>query len=695
MKTIPYRTIILGDMSAHYILDQETGVMELRILPSYVTEESAPCVRKNLDSFIQVYLDGDQRPSGYAGGISMRQNGTVQLLRLQRQTVQTRRNGTVVVCTEMRHPSGCAFMNYVQWDGKHPVLSTWTEVENQGNKDMSLEMISSFSLGGVTGVKPGHLRLHRLQSAWSMEGRLRTEFLEEMNLEQSWARYGVRCERFGQVGSLPVNHWFPWMVLEDTERQIFWGCQLAHHASWQMEIYRQDDVVALSGGLADYEFGHWKKTLTPGEKFTTPLAFLTVCHANRIVNVSHRLLTAMEGTLSKRPLPLLFNEYCTTWGHPSQAKIQQMLPLLQQRNFTHFVIDAGWYKPENKDWDKALGDYYVSRELFPDGIKTVANAIRESGMVPGIWFEPETVGETSEAYWQEAHLLKRNGVVITTQARRFRDMRDPWVQQILHHKITEFLRENGFGYVKLDYNDTIGIGCDGAESLGEGLRQNMEAAYMLLKMLKLAMPHLEIEVCASGGHRLEPKTLMAVDYASFSDAHECAAIPIVAANLHLVMQPGQMQVWAVLRKGDSLTRIVYSLTAAMLGCMCISGDITELTQTQWETVDLGIAFYRQASEVIRQGISYRFGPKVLCYNAPEGWQGVLRLGKNGVALLILHQFGGQPLAEIRMPLQSGYKWMIKLVYGNKQSFQIQDNNAVWRPTEVMSGIAVLLLHENI
>ena len=43
------------------------------------------------------------------------------------------------------------------------------------------------------------------------------------------------------------------------------------------------------------------------------------------------------------------------------------------------------------------------------------------------------------------------------------------------------------------------------------------------------------ELCASGDHRLEPGMLGLFDFASLSDAHECTAIPIVAANLHRVM----------------------------------------------------------------------------------------------------------------------------------------------------------------
>ena len=101
----------------------------------------------------------------------------------------------------------------------------------------------------------------------SQEGRLLTQTLEELQLEPSWAMGAVRCERFGQVGSMPVNHYFPFLAVEDMENHVFWGAQIAHPASWQMEIYRRDENLAVSGGLADREFGHWKKSVAPGERF--------------------------------------------------------------------------------------------------------------------------------------------------------------------------------------------------------------------------------------------------------------------------------------------------------------------------------------------------------------------------------------------------------------------------------------------
>ena len=150
-------------------------------------------------------------------------------------------------------------------------------------------------------------------------------------MEPSWARHGVRWERFGQVGSLPVNGWFPWMVLEDAENGVFWGCLLAHNASWQMEVCRQDDAVALTGGLADYGFGHWRKTLRPGARFQSPPAYLTVCRGKDVDDAARRLVHAMDADIPAAPLPLFFNEYCTTWGVPSAQSVTAQLACLRAR----------------------------------------------------------------------------------------------------------------------------------------------------------------------------------------------------------------------------------------------------------------------------------------------------------------------------------------------------------------------------
>ena len=186
-------------------------------------------------------------------------------------------------------------------------------------------------------------------------------------------------------------------------------------------------------------------------------------------------------------------------------------------------------------------------------------------MIPGIWFEWEVAGSNSAAFKLADRMLKRDGVPITCGERRFWNLGDPGAINYLSEKVIGLLVECGFGYMKIDYNETIGIGCDGAESLGEGLRQQVEGYHRMLDILRLRLPYLVIENCASGGHRLEPSIMAKHAMGSFSDAHECLEIPIIAANLHSLILPRQSQIWAVLRKEDDAHRLVYSLAATFLG----------------------------------------------------------------------------------------------------------------------------------
>lgn len=91
-----------------------------------------------------------------------------------------------------------------------------------------------------------------------------------------------------------------------------------------------------------------------------------------------------------------------------------------------------------------------------------------------------------------------------TLVRRFWDMRQEEVISYLEDKVVGILKRYGFGYLKIDYNDNIGIGCEGAESLGEGLRQSVEVSRRFFERIRRKIPELVIENCSSGGHRLKP-----------------------------------------------------------------------------------------------------------------------------------------------------------------------------------------------
>lgn len=691
--------IQLGDMLL--IFEQETDYRRVGfyMIPADMKEKDVSSKKfYRINSLAQLKLVGDIYPNCYGSGQTMHNCETANLFEYDSQTTEEA-EGKTYIRTVMKDQRGYGLVNVITWYHGEDSFEMKNIFTNNSEDTVTLEMLSSFEMGNVTpfveGIATDTLLVHRLRSKWSHEGRLVTETVEDLQLEPSWSNWSVGVERFGQRGSMPVMKYFPFVAVEDTKNQVLWGVQLAHEASWQMEIYRQDDGLHLSGGLADREFGHWMKEIRAGESFETPKAILSVCQGD-IDLLCHRLVSAGEkyveaGPEEEQNLPIIFNEYCTTWGCPSHENIAGTIDAIRNKGFDYFVIDCGWFKEDDVPWDISMGDYNVSDTLFPEGLDKTVSLIRDAGMRPGIWFEIDNVGPAAKAYQYTDHLLKRDGRPLTTYSRRFFDMQDPWVKEYLTEKVIGTLRQYGFGYMKMDYNDTIGIGCDGKESLGEGLRQNMEASVDFVRQVKEELPDLVLENCSSGGHKLEPLMMSLCAMASFSDAHETEEIPIIAANLHRAILPRQSQIWAVIRQKDSLKRIGYSIANTFLGRMCLSGDVTELTSEQWDVIERGIAFYREITPVIQKGMTRRQGSKITSDRHPQGYQVVVRTGDRGETLVVIHCFYGSLPEVIPVDLTGCATEIVNTYsYDKKAEIEVKGDTLFYHPSENMCAVAVHL-----
>lgn len=720
-QPVIHRAVQCGAITALYVRDAATGRLGLWLVPARLRAKVAarrafltgvevegigPLLNGapglpawGVDALVQVKARGEGEPAGFAQGRTLRNSPTVDRLKLESQRVHRGRGGLRVRTTFRHEGHGWRAHHDLIWPKDAGYLESSVTVENTAQEPVTLEQLASFSLGGISCFAPddapGRLQLHRFRSAWSSEGRLETRAFEDLLLEPSWAGYGVRCERFGAVGGLPTNGFFPCAAIEDTAAGVTWGAQLAHPGSWQLEVYRRDDLAAFSGGLADREFGHWFKTMQPGESFTSPVAWIT-CVQGGLDDCCAALTAAQAAPLSKLPrserdLPVLFNEWTTSWGNPNHGNMTALAASLQGSGIKYLVMDSGWYKPAGGTWDSAQGDWIPNAAMYPQGLRATADAIRACGLIPGIWFEMEVVGSASPLFHRTDLLLHRDGQPITAGTRRFLDLRKPAVVEHLAGKVIGTLKAGNFGYLKVDYNENIGLGADGAESPGEALRQHLEGVVAFFKRLRAEIPHLVIENCSSGGHRLEPTMMGLTAMSSFSDAHECREIPIIAANLHRLMQPAQSQVWAVLRHFADLRRTLYLLAGGFLGRLCLSGDFATLRPEQRALVAEAIALYRRAAPIIDRGRSYHHGPAVRAYRHAEGWQAVVRVGATGRQILVVaHTFAKPGVATVRMPLPKG-DWRLGGTLAEKASApKLTAGELRWQPKGEWAAAVALL-----
>ena len=181
--------------------------------------------------------------------------------------------------------------------------------------------------------------------------------------------------------------------------------------------------------------------------------------------------------------------------------------------------------------------------------------------------------------------------------------------------------------------------------------------------------------------------------ASFSDAHECVEIPIIAANLHRAILPRHSQIWAVIRKTDSRKRIAYSVAATFLGRMCISGDVWQLNKEQWSVIDNGIAFYKKIASVIKKGQSYHFGPAIKSIRHPNGWQAVVRIGDDQNAYIVLHTFQQEVSDKISFMLPENCPLCISDFFSwEDKKVEIHSRTITFYDLQQEDTVAVFLKH---
>lgn len=644
-----------GDMSIYYFLTPTENVEWVLIPTAQVPQLKLPSKQK-FDSIIQVKLVGDDYPKGFVTGTSMRNSETTCKLKLVNQSCEVK--GTVTrIITTLSDQNNHYFDHYAEYDSDYQIIKTFVKVENRANQSIKLELLSSFSMSNLSPFNSknitGNLEVTRFRSKWAQEGRCEQETIEAFQLEPSWKPSGAGVEKYGQRGSMPVRTYFPNVFITDKNQNVTWGFQLVQPSSWQIELYRIDEDLCLAGGLADRDFGHWLKTILPGQNFETPSAYLTVSKGDYHTS-AHRLVDYQRKQIIKRDhveeqlLPVSFNEFCTTWGSPSEKSVLDQINILKNTGIQYYVIDAGWYADDQLGWENRMGDWNLSSRLFPNGLKSISKKIRQAGMIPGIWFEFETVGRDATVFKATDHLLKRDGIPITVGDRRFWDMNDPWTINYLQTEVIDFLRKNDIGYLKIDYNENFGIGCDNEDSLGEGARESLMGSQRFIKRIHDQLPNLIIENCSSGGHRMEPSSMALADVNSISDAHESLCNPIISANFLDFSLPQTNLIWAVIRHDDTENRLFYSLCSAFLGRLCLSGDIMDLSPNHSKVIKDALAFYKFVKPFLKINDFKRFGRPVLSYANPIGEQAIV-FKDNQRYLVIAHGFAKSKPLEINFP----------------------------------------------
>jgi alpha-galactosidase len=556
-----------------------------------------------------------------------------------------------------------------------PVVRSSTTARNDGKEPLVISQIASLVVADML-REPEWWDKYILLTAtnsWTREAQWIEHSLPSVGVDN----YGVHetmPEHVCSLGSYSVTNkgtfstqgHLPMGQLNAKDGKETWLWQIEHNGSWRWEIADYKDSVYLAASGPEEMDHAWQEHLAPGASFTSPSAALA--HVFGGQDEAFAALTEYRRRIIRphkdhEGMAIIFNDYMNClMGDPTYEKVFALIEPVAKCGAEYFVIDAGWYADDSSWWDE-VGEWAPSAKRFPMGFGTLIEKIRERGLKPGIWVEPEVIGVRSvmaerlpeEAFW------RRGGQRVKEKDRYMLDYRHPLVIKHMDGVIDGLIQSLGVTYFKFDYNIDVSTGTDSdAFSPGAGMLGHNRAYLSWIEALMDRHPGLVIENCSSGAQRMEYASLASHPLQSTSDQMDPIRYAAIAAGIHTAVLPEQGATWAYPQPGWSDEKNALTVVNSLLGRVHLSGRLDLLTDKQLDLVARGMQVYESIKFDVKNAVP--FWPLGLpAWH--DDWLAQGLASKSGRLLLAVWRRGGK--GEARLPilaLKGKVEIDIKLLY---------------------------------
>lgn len=486
-------------------------------------------------------------------------------------------------------------------------VRTHSEIQNISSENIGVEYVSSFCLYDI---KPE--KVYIPHSGWCREMNWKVYTPDELGYTKT---NGFSTKRIvvSNTGTWSTKEYFPMGMIKEKDKMLFW--QIEHNGSWNWEISDIPCEMYLKlSGPSEQENGWWKE-LKPNDIFVSVNTAISIVSGDFSDVVAE--MTKYRRKIAYRSpkdlyLPVIFNDYLhCLMADPTAEKLLPVIDAAAEVGAEIFCMDAGWYA--DGTWWETVGEWQVCEKRFPNGMKEIFDYIHSKGMVSGIWIEPEVIGIGCPilAQFDNDCFFMRHGKRVIDHGRYLFDFRNKKVTDFLDGVVDRLVSEYGIGYFKFDYNIEGGVGTEvNSDSFGDGLMQHNEAFLKWIDGIYERYPDMIIESCASGGMRMDYKTLSHFSLQSLTDATSYDKLTSIAAMSQTAVIPEQAAVWSIPRKGDTLGEVAVNMVNAMFRRIHLSGETPWLDKQQFAVVKEGVELYKSTRGVINNITS--FYPIGLC-----------------------------------------------------------------------------------
>lgn len=210
----------------------------------------------------------------------------------------------------------------------------------------------------------------------------------------------------------------------------------------------------------------------------------------------------------------LLNNWENTGFNFNQDILADLMKEAKDLGVDMFLLDDGWFgnKYPRKDDHAGLGDWDVTHDKLPGGIRALTDAAREAGVKFGLWIEPEMVNPKSELFEKHPewaiHYPNRNMYYYRNQL--VLDLSNPDVQDYVYGIVDKLLAENpDIAYFKWDCNSPITNIYSPylKDEQGQLYIDHVRGVYNVMKRVKEHHPDVPMMLCSGGGARCDYEAL--------------------------------------------------------------------------------------------------------------------------------------------------------------------------------------------
>lgn len=378
-----------------------------------------------------------------------------------------------------------------------------------------------------------------------------------------------------------------------------------------VEVSEYDQTRAQMG--INPEHFNWK--LGPGESFQAPEVVMVYSDkgTNDMSQELHHLYQnhLIRGQHQFKERPVLINNWEATYFDFSEEKIEKIADQSSKLGIELFVLDDGWFGKRDDD-TTSLGDWFEYEEKLPNGLRSLAESVKNKGMKFGLWFEPEMISKDSNLYKNHPQWLLKAKDRHPSHSREqyILDYSQKEAREHIVKQMRALLDEVPIDYIKWDFNRNLTeIGSQSPLIRdGEVSHRFVLGLYEVLEELVTSYPTILWESCSGGGGRYDPGMLYYMPQTWTSDNTDAVArlgiqtgtsfvMPISSMGAHVSAVPNHQV--------NRMTSLKMRGNVAMAGNLGYELDVTKLSDEEKQTVKEQVSFYKEHRRLIQYGEFYR------------------------------------------------------------------------------------------